>query len=58
MKVVIDLNGEAAEQYMQDRLSASIRRLMSGNDGACEWDIALEIRMAFEQSHIVKESEE
>lgn len=58
MKVVIDLHGEAAEKYMKDRLSETMRRLISGNKWACERETVNEIKRAFERSHIVKESKE
>ena len=58
MKVVIDLHGEAAEKYMEDRLSETMRRLIVGNEWACERETATEIKRAFERSHVVKESKE
>ena len=58
MKIVIDLHGEAAEKYMKDRLAETMRRLISGNKWACERETATEIKMAFERSRVVKESEE
>ena len=58
MKIVIDLYGEAAEKYMKDRLSETMRRLISGNKWACERETVTEIKRAFERSHIVKEDKE
>lgn len=58
MKIMIELHGEAAEQYMKDRLAETMRRLIVGNEWACERETANEIKRAFERSHIVKESEE
>lgn len=57
MKVVIDLHGEAAEKYTKDRLAETMRRLISGNEFACELETAIEIKRAFERSHIVREGE-
>ncbi len=57
MKVVIDLHGEAAEKYMDDKLSETMRRLIMGNEFACEMETAMEIKRAFERSHIVREGE-
>lgn len=55
MKVVIDLHGEAAEKYMEDKLSETMRRLIIGNEFACERETAEAIKRAFERSHIVSE---
>lgn len=55
MKVVIDLHGEAAEKYMGDKLQETMRRLIVGNDWACERETAEAIKRAFERSHIVRE---
>ena len=55
MKIEIELHGEAAEKYMEDKLSETMRRLIIGNEFACELETAIEIKRAFEQSHIVKE---
>lgn len=54
MKIVIELHGEAAEKYMEDKLSETMRRLIMGNEFACEMETAIEIKRAFERSHIVK----
>lgn len=58
MKIVIDLYGKAAEKYMQDKISETMRRLIVGNEWACEREAASEIKRAFERSHIVKEGKE
>lgn len=58
MKVILELYGEAAEKYMQDKLSETMRRLIMGNEFACEWETAEAIKRAFERSHIVKEGKE
>lgn len=55
MKIVIELHGEAAEKYMEDKLSETMRRLIMGNEFACELETAIEIKRAFERSHIVRE---
>lgn len=57
MKIVIDLYGEAAEKYMKDKLSETMRRLIVGNEFACERETAEAIKRAFERSHIVREGE-
>lgn len=57
MKIVIELHGEAAEKYMDDKLSETMRRLISGNKWACERETVKAIKRAFEQSHIVREGE-
>lgn len=58
MKIELELYGEAAEKYMKDRLSETMRRLIVGNDWACERKTATEIKEAFKRSHIVREGEE
>lgn len=55
MKVVIDLHGEAAEKYMKDKFSETMRRLISGNKWACERETVKAIKKAFERSHIIGE---
>lgn len=57
MKIVIDLHGEAAEKYMKDRLSETMRRLIVGNEWACERETVTELKRALERSHIVGEGE-
>lgn len=55
MKIVIELYGKAAEKYMGDKLQETMRRLIVGNDWACERETAEAIKRAFERSHIVRE---
>lgn len=55
MKIIIELHGEAAEKYMENRLSETMRRLISGNKWACERGTVTEIKRAFERSHVVRE---
>ena len=55
MKIIIDLHGEAAEKYMEDKLSETMRRLIVGNEFACERETAEAIKRAFERSHIIGE---
>lgn len=54
MKVVIDLHGEAAERYMKDKLSETMRRLIADNEWACEREVAVGLKRALEQSRILE----
>lgn len=58
MKVVIDLHGEAAERYMKDKLSETMRRLIADNEWACEREAATGLKRALEQSHIVSKKDD
>lgn len=55
MKIEIELYGEAAEKYMSDKLQETMRRLIVGNDWACERETATELKSALKHSHIVSE---
>lgn len=57
MRIVIDLYGEAAEKYKQDKLSETMRRLITGNEWACEKKTGNMIREAFKHSHCVREDD-
>lgn len=58
MKVVIALHGEAAERYMKDKLSETMRRLIVDNEWACEREAATGLKRALEQSYIVSKKDD
>ncbi len=55
MKILIELTGEAAREYMKDQLSETMRRLIVGNEWACEQEVATEIAVAFKRSVVLDE---